>query len=93
MARGALPGGPFRLADYAAELVAVHAVAAERAGDAAASSRALAEDLAARRSAVSGVSLDEELSRLILFQEAYSVSARVLAITDQLFDELLAVAD
>lgn len=93
VARGALPGGPFRLADYAAELVAVHAVAAERAGDAAASSRALAEDLAARRSAVSGVSLDEELSRLILFQEAYSVSARVLAITDQLFDELLAVAD
>jgi flagellar hook-associated protein 1 FlgK len=93
VARGALPGGPFRLADYAAELVAVHAVAAERAGDEAASSRALAEDLATRRSAVSGVNLDEELSRLVLFQEAYSVSARVLAITNQLFDELLAVVD
>ena len=50
-------------------------------------------DMATRRSTVAGVNLDEELSRLVLFQEAYSVSARVLAITNQLFDELLAVVD
>lgn len=93
VARGGLPGGSFRLTDYAAELVAVQAVAAERAGDQAVVDRTLAEDLAARRSAVSGVNLDEELSRLVLFQEAYSVAARVLAITNQLFDELLAVVD
>jgi flagellar hook-associated protein 1 FlgK len=93
VARGGLPSGSFRLTDYAAELVAVQAVAAERAGDQAAADRSLAEDLAARRSAVSGVNLDEELSRLVLFQEAYTVAARVLAITNQLFDELLAVVD
>jgi flagellar hook-associated protein 1 FlgK len=93
VARGALPGGTFRLADYAAELVAVHAVAAQRASDEADLDRTLADDLATRRSAVAGVNLDEELSRLVLFQEAYSVSARVLAITNQLFDELLAVVN
>ena len=41
--------------------------------------------------AVSGVNLDEELSRLVLYQEAYSVSARLISITNQLFDELLAI--
>jgi flagellar hook-associated protein 1 FlgK len=92
-ARGSLPAGSFRLADYAAELVAVQAVAAERAGDEAYLDRVLAGDLAARSSSVAGVNLDEELARLVLFQEAYSVSARVLAITNQLFDELLAIVD
>ena len=46
-----------------------------------------------RRAATSGVNLDEELSRLVLYQEAYSVSARLISITNQLFDELLAIVD
>lgn len=89
--RGELPGGSFKLADYAAELVAVRAGAAERASADSALDQSLLDDLDLRRSEVSGVNLDEELSRLVLFQEAYSVSARLLAITDQLFDDLLAV--
>ncbi|MFO1048643.1 MAG: flagellar basal body rod C-terminal domain-containing protein [Geminicoccaceae bacterium] len=89
--RGALPGGSFKLADYAAELVAVRAGAAERASADSALDQDLLEDLDLRRSEVSGVNLDEELSRLVLFQQAYSVSARLLAITNQLFDDLLAV--
>lgn len=89
--RGELPGGSFRLADYAAELVAVRAGAAERASADSALDQNLLDDLDLRRSQVSGVNLDEELSRLVLFQEAYSVSARLLAITNQLFDDLLAV--
>ena len=56
---------------------------------AAANDRALADDLSARQAEVSGVNLDEELSRLVLYQEAYSVSARLISITNQLFDELL----
>ena len=70
----------------------MRAGAAARAEAAAANDRALADDLAARRAATSGVNLDEELSRLVLYQEAYSVSARLISITNQLFDELLAIA-
>ncbi len=92
VARGELPAGSFRLADYFAELVAVRAGAADRAASGAANDRALADDLDARRAEVSGVNLDEELSRLVLFQQAYSVAARLIAITDQLFDELLGIA-
>lgn len=90
--RGELPGGSFRLADYTAELVAVRAGAAERASADSAFDHGLLDELDIRRSEVSGVNLDEELSRLVLFQEAYSVSARLLAIANQLFDDLLAVA-
>jgi flagellar hook-associated protein 1 FlgK len=93
VARGDLVAGRFRLADYAAEIVAVRAGAADRAKGAAANDRALADDLTARQAAISGVNLDEELSRLVLYQEAYSISARLVAITNQLFDELLAIVD
>ena len=37
----------------------------------------------------SGVNLDEELGNLIVFQTAYSASARVLTAVDELFQELL----
>ena len=91
VARGELPAGSHRLADYAAEIVALQAGAAARAASASANDQALAEDLSARQAATAGVNLDEELSRLVLYQEAYSVSARLIAITDQLFDELLGI--
>ena len=40
-----------------------------------------------------GVDLDEELTRLVLYQQAYGASARLLAVTDQMFGELMAVVD
>jgi flagellar hook-associated protein 1 FlgK len=91
VARGGLPAGSFRLADLAAEIVALGAGAADRAKGAAANDAALADDLTARQAATSGVNLDEELARLVLYQEAYSVSARLIAITNQLFDDLLGI--
>jgi flagellar hook-associated protein 1 FlgK len=90
-ARGALPAGTYRAADYAAELVAVTAVAAQRAEGALEADSTLADDLAARQASVSGVNLDEELSRLVLYQKAYGVSARLVAIIDGLFDDLLSI--
>ena len=39
----------------------------------------------------SGVNLDEELGNLIVFQTAFSASARVVTAVDELFQELLSV--
>ena len=89
VARGGLPAGSQRLADYAAGVVSLGAVAAARAKAGEANDRALADDLSARRAERSGVNLDEELSRLVLYQEAYSVSARLVSMTNDLFDDLL----
>lgn len=91
VARGAIPAGSYRAADYAAELVSVTAMAAERASAGRESEQALADDLAARQASVSGVNLDEELSRLVLYQKAYSVSARLVAVVDGMFDDLLSL--
>ena len=93
VARGGLPGGSFRLADYAAELVAVRAGAADHASNEAELDQTVAGDLAARRSEIAGVNLDEELTRLVLYQQTYGATARLLAVTDQMFSELLAVVD
>lgn len=41
--------------------------------------------------AVSGVSLDEEMTRLIEYQQAYAASARVLTTAQAMFDTLLAL--
>ena len=71
---------------------ALSAVAADRASGGEANDRALAEDLAPAAPRSSGVNLDEELSRLVLYQQAYSVSARLISITNELFDDLLAIA-
>ena len=51
----------------------------------------LVEDLAFRQAAVSGVNLDEEMARLVLYQQAYSVSARVITVTEEMFDVLLGI--
>lgn len=91
VARGGLPAGDYRPGDYAAEIVSMSAVASARAQRSTADDRALADDLGARRAEISGVNLDEEMSRLILYQEAYSVSARLVSITSDLFDDLLAM--
>ena len=44
-----------------------------------------------RLSSNSGVSLDEELSDLIKYQQAYSAGARLLTTVDKLYDTLLSI--
>jgi flagellar hook-associated protein FlgK len=65
---------------------------AQSAIDAAQRDRALADALEFRAAAVSGVNLDEEMARMVE-QQAYSVAARIISVTDELFDELLGIAN
>ena len=53
---------------------------------------ALKDTLAIRVSEVSGVNLDEELANMILFQNAYTASARLISTSRELFDTLLEIA-
>ena len=92
LTQGALPGRSTSMRDYAVDMVAVQAQAVNRARTAADASESLVSDLEFRRSSVSGVNLDEEMSRLVLYQQAYTASARVLTTTSELFDELMNLA-
>ena len=49
----------------------------------------LVEQVDARRQSVSGVSLDEEMSNMLVFQHAYSAAARFMTTYDELLDKLI----
>lgn len=59
------------------------------AADMAETTGAVAEQMESLRQSVSGVNLDEELSRLIQYQYGYQASARVLATIDEMLDYLI----
>jgi flagellar hook-associated protein 1 len=42
-----------------------------------------------RRQSVSGVSLDEEMTNMIRFQQAYNAAARVVTVMDQCLDKVI----
>ena len=50
------------------------------------------QDFDRRRKETSGVSLDEEVTSLILFQRAFEASARVISVADRMLETLLNVA-
>ncbi|MCL1985566.1 MAG: flagellar hook-associated protein FlgK [Betaproteobacteria bacterium] len=52
-------------------------------------SKALNDDLETRQSAVSGVSLDEEMANLIKFQHSYTAAAKLITTADQMMQTVL----
>lgn len=50
--------------------------------------QSLAESLENKANTVSGVNLDEEMSQLILYEQAYSAAARVISVIQGMFDAL-----
>ncbi len=88
-ARGGIPAREVGAVDYLADLIAFQAGELDRLRDALAADEALLAELERQRSAVSGVNLDEELARLVVYQQAYAASARVIRTTEELFDELM----
>ena len=91
LARGGLGARAVTLAAYAGDIIAHSAVLAQSAGQTAARDRALADQLGFRAAAVSGVNLDEEMARMVQLQQAYTAAARLVAVTEELFDELLGI--
>ncbi len=91
IARGGLAAQSIAMGDYAAAIIARAASQAAHADEAASRDRAMADALDFRLASVSGVNLDEEMARLVQLQKAYTVAARLISITDQMFDELFRV--
>ena len=52
----------------------------------------LFDNLNFRAVSFSGVNVDEEMANMILFQNAFAASARVIATANEMFEELLAMA-
>ena len=75
--------------DGFAALMSQIGVQVQSAGFAATISQSIATNIEADRSAVAGVNLDEEAARLLQFQQAYQASAKILQVSQSMFDSLL----
>jgi len=77
------------LTDGYAGMIAQIGIRTQSANYAADVSGAIAANLETDRTAVSGVNLDEEASKLIQYQQAYQASAKVIQIAQNIFDTLI----
>lgn len=79
------------LGQYSAAVLADFGFRAQLAEGFGEDSKILLGELNQRNQAISGVNVDEELSNMIIFQNAYSSSARMLAVAQELFDDILRI--
>lgn len=75
--------------DGYAGLMAQIGVRVQGAGFAAKVSQSIAANALTEKAALSGVNLDEEAARLLQFQQAYQASAKMLQVSQTLFDTLI----
>ena len=89
-AAGGLAATAATLGDYAAGLASDMGLRAATAEGFAADAGALKNDVLLRRDEVQGVNLDEEMANVIIYQQAYNASARMIQAAQELFDTLIA---
>ncbi len=76
------------LSGYASEILAVNAVAASQAETEMESKIALSQELSYRNQSLSGVNVDEELQNLVIYENAYNATARIVQVVSDLFEVL-----
>lgn len=86
---GGLGAVTVTIAQYSANLLANLGLRAALAENNMADNQALSEELNRKSADVSGVNLDEELGNMIIFQNAYSASARLLNTAKEMYDTIL----
>ena len=87
---GGLPQLTVTVARYAAQVLSLNASKASNASIELEFGASLRQQLTARVASVSGVNMDEELSNLIILQNAYAATARIVSVTGEMFETLLA---
>ncbi|MGF1474012.1 MAG: flagellar hook-associated protein FlgK [Geminicoccaceae bacterium] len=87
--RGNISADLTSIPDYMADIVSINAAQAAQVRIDKEADRSILDDLTVRQGQISGVNLDEELSRLTLYQQSYVVSARVVTVANELLEELM----
>lgn len=75
--------------DYYKNFTASLGVAAHEAECMVVNQTALVDQLINRKESISGVSLDEEMSNMLLYQRAYEASARMITTLDSMLDKII----
>lgn len=80
------PGKPYTFEQYYALLVTLVGGAVKVAGDTAGNQTAIKDQIISLRDSASGVSTEEELTRMIQYQYAFQSSARLVTVLDGMLD-------
>ena len=86
---GTLSATSQRLTEYAAAIIQANATSSATASDAYAFQSGLKTQLETRQGEISGVNIDEELAGLIIIQNAYAASTRVISTVNDMYDALM----
>ncbi|MDO8422697.1 MAG: flagellar hook-associated protein FlgK [Parvibaculum sp.] len=76
---------------FARRIVSVQAAQAQNASDNATAQAMVSHALQEKFDSETGVNIDNEMSNLIIFQNAYAANARVISTVKELFDVLLSI--
>lgn len=88
-AAGNIIGLSATLSDYSGQLLSSTARQAAQAETVSNDRIGIRDEINAQISDISGVNLDEELANLVIYQNAYNASARMIKAAEELFDTLL----
>ena len=88
-AAGGLPTANESLLAYTSDVLGFISQVSTTATSDASNAQSLYDGFNTRATAVSGVNLDEELANTVTFQNAYSATARVITIVNQMYSDLL----
>ncbi|WP_339860565.1 flagellar hook-associated protein FlgK [Paremcibacter congregatus] len=88
---GGLSATTVTLAQYSANLLADLGLRSALADNSMSDNKALSEELNRKATDVSGVNMDEELGNMVIYQNAYSASARLLTTAKEMYDTILQI--
>lgn len=88
-ATGGMPSANTSFSQYAGDIIATTSTNSTTATNAQSDSQALLDGFTKSAQAVSGVNLDQQLANTVIYQNAYSASARIITVVDQLFTALI----
>ncbi|MGJ7909846.1 flagellar hook-associated protein FlgK [Neobacillus sp. LXY-1] len=84
-----LNGTTTTINDYFQNIIAQLGIDSQEAGRMVGNSDVIMKQVDNRRQSVSGVSLDEETSNMIMFQQAYNAAARMVSVMDECLDKVI----
>ena len=85
---GGIAGTSSTISGYASQMLSLQASLAAEAKNQFEFNSAYLESLKFRSDGEKGVNLDEELSELVILEQAFNAAARIVSVVDAMFDEL-----
>ncbi len=90
-AAGGLPSTRLTFSAYSAEILGYLSARTASAKSDLEGKQILLDNFTSRSDSISGVNLDQELADTIVYQNAYSASARIVGVVNDLFDSLIGI--